>query len=140
MHILTQMELAADVANLERLMTKVSDCAREQQFSADKISDIEVSLEETLMNVFNHAYKDGPGNVKVTCCLDGDNSFLVSIEDSGIPFNALSLPDPDVTADVSEREIGGLGVFLIRKLMDDVQYRRENDRNILTLTVHKQTD
>ena len=63
--------------------------------------------------------------------------FIIEIIDSGIPFDVTATPDPDVTAGIQEREPGGLGIFFMKKMMDEVRYRRENDRNILTLIIQK---
>ena len=93
-------------------------------------------MEEALVNIFNYAYHDNIGDVEVACSTDND-LFIVDIIDSGIPFNLLSYKDPDLISDISERKIGGLGVFLMKKLMDDVQYRRENDKNLLRFVVHR---
>ena len=67
-------------------------------------------------------------------------SFVVEIADSGIPFDVLSLPDPDTTAGIMDREIGGLGVYFIRKMTDEVSYRREEGRNILRVVLHTDKD
>ena len=66
--------------------------------------------------------------------------FVVEIADSGIPFDILSLPDPDTTAEIMDREIGGLGVYFIRKMTDEVSYRRLDGRNILRVVLHTQKD
>jgi anti-sigma regulatory factor (Ser/Thr protein kinase) len=63
--------------------------------------------------------------------------FAVEIIDSGIPFDATAVPVPEVADGAHEREPGGLGIFLMKKAMDEVRYRRENDRNILTLIIQK---
>jgi len=60
---------------------------------------------------------------------------IIQIVDTGLSFNFAALDEPDISAGIEDRKAGGLGVFLIKKLMDDVQYRRENGRNILTLIV-----
>jgi anti-sigma regulatory factor (Ser/Thr protein kinase) len=91
------------------------------------------------VNIFEYSYAEKNGNVEVVCKLDAGN-FVIEIIDSGIPFNILTAKEPDITSGISERSIGGLGIFLIRKLMDDVRYRREGDRNILTLVVKKPGD
>ncbi len=70
----------------------------------------------------------------MNCSFNGD-SFVIEIIDSGVPFDITSLEDPVVTADISEREVGGLGGLLIRKLMNRAVYRREGNKNILRLTV-----
>jgi anti-sigma regulatory factor (Ser/Thr protein kinase) len=114
----------------------VSHCARGQDFDQKKIQKIELAVEEALVNIFNYAYPDGPGEVEVNCRADHDH-FLIEIVDSGIPFDMTSLPDPDLAANVDDREIGGLGIFLIKKMADEVKYGREAGRNILSLAIKK---
>jgi anti-sigma regulatory factor (Ser/Thr protein kinase) len=128
--------LPAKLENLEVWVKSVSDCAESQGFSPKRIREIELAAEEALVNVCNYAYPERTGDVEVICEIDG-NRFIVEIIDSGIPFAITSLPDPDITADADQRKIGGLGAFLIRKMVDEVRYRRENNRNILTLIIEK---
>jgi anti-sigma regulatory factor (Ser/Thr protein kinase) len=117
----------------------VSACAKGQDFDQKKIQEIELAVEEALVNIFNYAYPDGPGEVEVNCRADQDH-FAIEIIDSGIPFNMTSLPDPDLAADVDERRIGGLGIFLIKRVVDEVKYCREAGRNILSLIMKKRKD
>jgi anti-sigma regulatory factor (Ser/Thr protein kinase) len=69
-----------------------------------------------LVNIFNYAYKDSglDGNVEITCMLADAQSFIIEIADSGVPFNILTVREPDVTADIDKRPIGGLGVFFCK--------------------------
>ena len=136
MQILFNLKLPARIENLQRLMESVSNCARAQDFDQKKIQEIELAVEEALVNIFNYAYPDAPGEVEVNCRADHDH-FTIEIIDSGIPFDITSLPNPDFTADVDDRKIGGLGIFLIKRVMDEVRYCRENDRNILNLIIKK---
>lgn len=93
-----------------------------------------VAIEEAFVNVCNHAYPKGSGQVKFSCGWESD-LFVVEIADSGKPFDMLSLPEPDTTSDIMEREVGGLGVYFIRKFCDEIYYRRENENNIVRLVV-----
>jgi len=86
-----------------------------------------------LVNVINYAYPDKYGNIEITYEVKEDKRFVVEIVDWGIPFDPLSLPKPDVEAPMEKRKVGGLGVYLIRTIMDEVNYRRDQNRNILTL-------
>ena len=131
--------LPAKLDSLYESMNFVSSCAREQGFSEERINEIELALEEVLVNIFNYAYKESSieGNVEITCRLGDAESLVIEIADSGLPFDILAVREPDVTAEIDERPIGGLGVFFVKRLMDDVKYRREAERNILTLMVRK---
>ncbi len=135
MLIFPRIKLAAKIENLEHLIKFVSDCANKQGIDRKRIIEIEISTEEALVNIFNYAYQNVDGDVAIICKSDEKDEFVIEIEDSGVPFNLLSLKEPDTTLDISERSIGGLGIFLMKKLMDDVQYKREEDRNVLTMVV-----
>jgi serine/threonine-protein kinase RsbW len=120
-------------------MDFVSSCAREQGFSNERISEIELALEEVLVNIFKYAYKESglDGDIEITCKLADALSFVIEIADSGMPFDIFSASEPDVTADIDKRQIGGLGVYFVKRLMDDIKYKREAGKNILTLMVRK---
>ncbi len=136
MKVLMTIALPAKLENLEGWVKSVSDCAEFQGFDRKRIREIEVAAEEALVNICNYAYPEKKGDVEVICEIDG-NRFIIEIIDSGIPFDITSLPDPDITADADKRKIGGLGAFLIKKMVDEVRYRREKDQNILNLIVKK---
>jgi anti-sigma regulatory factor (Ser/Thr protein kinase) len=132
--LLNHIKLPAKIENLKRWTQSVLECARAQKFEGKRIQEIELALEEALVNICHYSYPEKPGEVEINCKLDGRH-FIIEIIDSGIPFDITSLSEPDRTADVDERKIGGLGVFLIKRMMDEVRYRRENDRNILNLII-----
>jgi serine/threonine-protein kinase RsbW len=138
MFSMTSIKLPAMIEHLEKLLGFVSEHAKEQGFTSDMLKKIELASEETLVNVFNYAYPDKhDGEVEVSCGLDDNNRFVIEIMDSGTAFNPLSLSEPNLTEDVSERPVGGLGIHLIKKMMDEVEYRREGNNNILSLIVIK---
>ncbi len=131
------IQLTAKIENMEVLVQSVSSIAGKMGFTAKRIREIELAVEEALVNIINYAYPCGVGDIKITCIQeDSPRAFVIEIEDTGVAFDLLSLKDPDISADLSERQIGGLGIFLIRKLMNDVQYRRKNNRNVLTLVAY----
>lgn len=133
-----KLRLQANIENLERLIQYVSGFAREHGFLQKKIREIELATEEALVNIFNYAYPDkNDGNVEVRCQMDDYDNFAIDILDTGVPFDFKSLSGPDLDSAVHERPIGGLGVFLIQKMADDVRYRRDGEKNILTLTFQK---
>lgn len=129
--------LPAKLDSLYDFMDFVSSCARKQGFSNKRISEIELALEEILVNIIKYAYKDCvlDGDIEITCKLADAKSFAIEIVDSGMPFDIFSVREPDVNADIDERQIGGLGILFVKRLMDDVRYRREEGRNKLTLII-----
>lgn len=95
---------------------------------------LRLSIEETVENVVQYAYKDSIGWMEVGTDLDEKGLILtVTLKDAGKQFNPLAKPDPDVTLPLEEREIGGLGIYLCKQLMDNVSYRYEDGCNILTM-------
>jgi serine/threonine-protein kinase RsbW len=132
------MKLPATLDSLEKLMRFVSGFAGDHGFSKSKIHDIQLATEEALLNIFQYAYPaERKGEVEVTCEMKGDSELSIRILDTGIPFDILSLSEPDLTCPLPDRKLGGLGCYLIRKMADDVQYRRQGGTNILTLLVRK---
>jgi serine/threonine-protein kinase RsbW len=94
----------------------------------------ELALEEVFMNVVRHGSPDGTTpRVEVSLSLR-DSGLVMTIEDDGPPFDPLTVPPPDVTASLGARPVGGLGVFLVRQMMDAVSYQRVGSRNQLRLT------
>lgn len=127
------LTLPAEEAYLERLMAFVSESANAAGFSPKKIREIELASEEALVNICHYAYPETSGTVTVACKIDRQNRLTLDITDSGIPFNCLDVPDPELDTDLDSRKTGGLGVYLIKKMTDGRHYRREKERNILTL-------
>jgi Serine phosphatase RsbU, regulator of sigma subunit len=93
---------------------------------------INLALEEAVSNVMLYAYPGKSGQVLVECVKS--DRLVFTITDSGIPFDPTQQADPDVTQSAEERPIGGLGIFLVRQIMDDIRYERKDNKNILTLT------
>ena len=102
---------------------------------------INLALEEAVSNVMLYAYPGKSGQVLVECEIKSKvesqkskDEVVFTITDSGVPFDPTQQQDPDVTQSAEERPIGGLGIFLVRQIMDDIRYERKDDKNILTLT------
>ncbi|MEN6623266.1 MAG: ATP-binding protein [Smithella sp.] len=138
MAIPATITLPGKLDSLYGFMNFVTSCARERGFSDEKISRIELALEEILVNIIKHAYKECgvDGEIEIICKLADDRTLIIEIMDSGMPFDIFSAKEPDVNAGIEERQIGGLGIFLVKQLMNDVRYSRERDRNKLTLVIH----
>jgi len=136
MRTLLNIKLPATLENLRRWTEAVSERAREQGLAQKKIGKIELALEEALVNICNYSYPEEPGDAEVSCKQD-NGRFIIEITDSGIPFSMASLSAPDLTSSIEKRKIGGLGIFLIKKMVDEVKYRREGSFNILNLTMRR---
>ncbi|MCF8143744.1 MAG: ATP-binding protein [Deltaproteobacteria bacterium] len=126
----------ARIEHLKRLIQFVAGHAETAGFAIHRIKEIELAAEEVLVNIFNYAYPDMAGDVSITCRAE-NGRLILEFSDTGVPFNILDVPAPDVTADIHNRRVGGLGVFLVKEMSDEAWYRREGDRNILRLIFHK---
>ena len=133
---MSSIQLPAKIENMEQLIQFISDAARAHGFSGKRIKEIELASEEVLVTIINYAYPDCQGNIKISCMQDLLKSLIIEIEDTGIVFDMLSIKEPDISADISDRQIGGLGVFLVRKLIDEVIPHRKDSKNILKLVVY----
>jgi anti-sigma regulatory factor (Ser/Thr protein kinase) len=129
--------LPARLENLESFTRYLSQFLTAHGFSGERVQEIELAAEEALVNIMRYAYPEKPGDLQIRCRAEADGALTLEFEDNGVGFDPTSLPDPDLELSISEREIGGLGVFLIRKMVNEVRYRRERDRNILTLVVRE---
>lgn len=96
---------------------------------------VEVSLDEILTNIASYAYEAEPGNVtiKYRIIQSSEKMIEITIIDEGKPFNPLEKEDPDTTLSIDERQVGGLGIFIVKKTMDEIKYDRKNNKNILTI-------
>ncbi|MEA5098865.1 MAG: ATP-binding protein [Burkholderiaceae bacterium] len=124
--------IAAKVENLADANAFVESCADRFRLAEAKKFNVLLALEEAFVNICHYAYPGKNGQVEIACGNDGV-TFVLEIADSGSPFDVLSLPVPDITLDLMDRPIGGLGIHFIRTLTTSVGYRRENDQNILRM-------
>ncbi len=122
----------AGIQNLPELVLFLEEVLEETGTLEEESFDIQLAADEIFTNIASYAYGEGSGEVEIAVSINED-SITITFTDSGIPFNPLSLPAPDITRGTDERKIGGLGIYLVRELMDTVSYLRENGKNILTI-------
>ena len=129
-----RLEIEATTENLYSVLNFIDEKLEEYECSMKAQMQIDIAVEEIFVNIANYAYdKEAPGTAQITIELMQDNMLNITFTDSGIPYDPLAKDDPDVTLNVEERPIGGLGIFMVKKSMDDMQYRYEDGHNILTL-------
>jgi len=126
------MTIGSDIAEIPEVSAWLEEVMRGSGFSEEAILDTQLAVEEAITNVIVHGYKEPGGEVVITCHVNSDR-VEVEIADTAPRFDPLSMPEPDLDGSIEERRIGGLGVFLIRQVMDGVSYRYENGKNILVL-------
>ena len=128
------LHLTNDVMEVPRLTDFINDVCQSLGIEEILTMQLTLAVEEATVNVMNYGYE--PGTVG-TVDLDaeaGNGELKIIISDSGVAFDPTQKAEADITLTAEERPIGGLGIFLVRQIMDDVSYRRQDGRNILTLT------
>ena len=131
---LIQREFNADVKELSNMQEFVGSKLEKLNCNRKTIMDISLCIEEIFVNIAKYAYKDSQGKCSLTIQNDVEGKLDFIFEDSGIPFNPLENKEPDITLSAEERDIGGLGILITKKIMDDIQYRYENNKNVLKIT------
>ena len=93
-----------------------------------------VAIEEVFVNVAHYAYGDGEGDATLGIGFEEESRTLtLRLTDKGVPFDPLKNPDPDITLSAEDREVGGLGIFMVKKSMDEVAYRYQDGQNTLSI-------
>ena len=129
-----KLTIAADVQKLDEVLAFVDAFLEENDCMIAEQMRIDVAVEEIFVNIASYAYTDAPGDAEITAEMDDTTGQAVfTLADSGKPFDPLAKPDPDITLSAEERGIGGLGIYMVKKSMDDVAYRYENGKNILSI-------
>ena len=129
-----ELRIEAKVEKLDEVLEFMQEYLDKQDCSPKVGIQLAVAVEEIYVNIAHYAYVDreGTGDAIIRFNMEG-NQLVITFIDSGIPFDPLAKADPDVTLSVEERQIGGLGIYMVKKSMDDVKYERKDDQNILTL-------
>ena len=130
-----QQTFPAKFEFLDEIREFVAQVAREGGFSEKMIYSLQLAADEAASNIIEHAYEGvADASLVITCSMRGDE-ITITMQDRGRPFDPDTVKEPDLKADLSERQIGGLGVYLMRKIMDSVHYESNpGTGNQLTMT------
>jgi anti-sigma regulatory factor (Ser/Thr protein kinase) len=120
------------ISEVGRLVDRVEAFGAEAGLPADVTFRLTLALDEIVSNVLRHGSIDADQHISVSI-LVADGVVTATVVDNGIPFDPHDAPAPNLDAPIEERTPGGLGVHLVKATMDDVQYRRDGDRNVLTI-------
>ena len=129
-----ELTIAATVENIGA----VTDFVNEQLAALDcpmkAQMQIDIAIDELFGNIAHYAYNPDVGEATVRVEVTGEPlSVVITFIDGGVPYDPLSAADPDITLSAEERAIGGLGIFMVRKSMDEITYRYEGGKNILAI-------
>ena len=131
---MAEITIAATLDNLDTVLAFVDQQMEEAGCAMKLMAQVDMAVEEIFVNIARYAYHPEVGEAIVRCEAGGEPfQVIVGFADQGRPYNPLEREDPDVTLDAEQRQIGGLGIFMAKKLMDDIQYEFRNGQNILTL-------
>lgn len=125
-------EIPADLEQIERVSSEIERCMKGESWVDDEMLDVQLAVEEAVTNSILHGY-DGSVGIIAIRIESSPHHVVVEIADDAPAFDPLSMPDPDIGADLEDRKIGGLGIFLIRRLMNEVTYRYKDNKNILLM-------
>jgi anti-sigma regulatory factor (Ser/Thr protein kinase) len=128
--------LPATMESLETCRLFVLEKLQELDVTQEITFKVELVLEEVLTNVIHYAYPAATGEMEIGCSIEADRSFCFVIRDWGVPFNPLERSDPELSGDLSKRQVGGLGIHLVRHMVDELSYQRQDGSNILTFCFH----
>jgi serine/threonine-protein kinase RsbW len=129
---MVSLRLPAKMESLEKLRAFALQRASESGIGHQKLPEIDLVLEELLTNVIYYAYPNAGGDVEVACSMKSPTRFCLTIQDWGRAFDPLAKKDPRLVCDISDRQVGGLGIYLVRQTADEVTYRRQGNCNVLT--------
>lgn len=129
-----QLKVNADVSELDQVLSFADAILEEMDCPVKTQMQIDVAVEEIFVNIAHYAYPNGEGEAVITIDSDkGAKSVSILFEDQGTPYDPLQNEDPDVTLSAEDRPIGGLGIFMVKKSMDEVSYEYKDGKNRLTI-------
>ncbi len=132
---ISSVVLPARLEYLPALIKNAIGAAKNGGVDKKRFLDIELALEEILVNIMKNAYENDNGDIRIACRSDHRHRFIIEITDTGKAFDMTVAPPPDLSNIVEKREVGGLGIHLAKKVMDRIRYRREDNQNILEITI-----
>lgn len=128
----TRLRTEADNDRLTEVIGFVDEYLEANGCSLKLQMQIDLCVEEIFVNIASYAYEGSEGYAEIELGIESGELTIV-FTDSGVPYDPLKKPDPDTTLSADERDIGGLGIFLVKKTMDEVLYNYEDGKNVLTL-------
>ena len=128
-----ELTLPAAAENIEKAVEFVNSQLEAAGCPPKVTVQIDIAIDELFGNIAHYAYGKDTGEATVRVEVTEEPSVIITFIDSGIPYNPLEKPDPDVAQSLEERQIGGLGIFMVKKSMDDITYEYKDGQNILRI-------
>lgn len=134
---MAELKIAAAAENLDAVIAFVEEQMHLAGCPARIIAQVDMAVEEIFVNIASYAYQPGTGEAEISCTAAGEPpSVTVRFADSGRPYDPLRRADPDITLSAEERAVGGLGILMVKKLMDETAYEYVDGKNVLTIKKH----
>ena len=127
------VQLKNNITEIERLSKIVAEFGENNNLSSKVLYALNLALEEILTNIISYGYEDNNEHHIVIRLSLKDEELVAEVEDDGRPFNPLEVPEPDISRPLEDRQIGGLGIHLVRNLMDGLEYSRHEAKNLLVM-------
>ena len=132
-----KLKLETNPSELERISAAVEDIGQRENWPPQFVFRVNLVLEELGLNIMNYGHDEGLHEFEIILT-SAEDALTIEVTDDGRPFDPLNeAPEPDLDASVDDRQVGGLGLHLVRKMVDEMFYRREQDKNHLTLVARK---
>ncbi len=134
MAAINEIVIDANTDKLDEVIEFVDSHLEEYDCSMKTQMQIDIAVEEVFVNIAHYAYNTDIGKATIRVEISGDPIVIkITFLDNGTPYDPLAKEDPDVTLSAEDRKIGGLGIFMTKKSMDNIQYEYKNGQNILTI-------
>ena len=127
-----ELRVRAEIADIAAVTAAINELLEKHDCNMKAEMQIDVAVDEILTNIASYAYGEKRGEAEVRAKVE-DGFLTLEFRDRGIPFDPMKAEEPDTTKSAMERRIGGLGIFIVKKTMDEVRYRFENGQNVLTI-------
>ena len=134
---MAELTLQAKVDNLGQVMDLVEEQLTPAGCKMKTLMQVQIAVEEIFVNIAHYAYEESVGMVTIQVDVEGapgqEQAAVITFADSGTPYNPLEREEPDLGLSVEERPVGGLGIFMVKKSVDSVEYEYRNGENVLVL-------
>ncbi len=132
--MLNELVIDAKIENLDQVLSFVDSFLVSLDCAPKAMMQIDVAVEELFVNIASYAYQPDTGTAVIRIdAQDQPRGVIITFRDRGVPYDPLAKQDPDVTLSAEERKIGGLGIFMVKKSMDRMEYEYRDGQNILTV-------
>ncbi len=130
----TELIIKSDIEELNRLALFIEELGERREFDMALVMNLNLALEEVVSNIILYAYPQKMDEEVSIKCREVDDLLIFTISDGGVEFDPTKVDQADITLSAEERGIGGLGIFIVRQIMDEVKYERVENKNILIIT------